>query len=93
MEPIPTALGRFVAETEAGAISAEVRGHAALVVADTLGAILAGSAAPEIRRLQLTAPVLGSRGAEAAWALCEALEGLKDARELADGLRALETGR
>ena len=42
--------------------------------------------------LSLVAPVLGSRGARAAWALCEGLEGLKDVRELGHALRALEAG-
>jgi 2-methylcitrate dehydratase PrpD len=43
--------------------------------------------------LGLVAPVLGPRGAEAAWTLAEGVEEWKDARELAEGLRALEGGR
>jgi 2-methylcitrate dehydratase PrpD len=39
--------------------------------------------------LELTAPIFGGRGAAAAWSLCEGTEGLKEARELTDGLRAL----
>lgn len=42
--------------------------------------------------LTLAGPILGGRGARAAWALSEGLERLKDARELGDGLRALEAG-
>jgi 2-methylcitrate dehydratase PrpD len=55
MEPVLTALARFVAATEAGTIPAGVRDHAGLVLADTVGAILAGSREPEIRRLHATA--------------------------------------
>jgi 2-methylcitrate dehydratase PrpD len=38
----------------------------------------------------LTAPILGVRGAEAAWSLCGSVETLEDARELGDRLRALQ---
>jgi 2-methylcitrate dehydratase PrpD len=44
-------LARFVAETPAAALPAEVRAHAALVVTDTIGAILGGSVEPEVARL------------------------------------------
>jgi 2-methylcitrate dehydratase PrpD len=51
MEPVLSALARLVAETPATAIPAPTRGHAARVVADTVGAILAGSGEPEMVRL------------------------------------------
>ena len=51
MEPVLTALARFVALTPEGAVPDGVREHAALVLADTVGAILGGSHEPEIRRL------------------------------------------
>jgi 2-methylcitrate dehydratase PrpD len=40
----------------------------------------------------LTAPLLGARGAETAWGICETIESLKDVRELGDRLRLLEAG-
>ncbi|MBI4013447.1 MAG: MmgE/PrpD family protein, partial [Candidatus Rokubacteria bacterium] len=43
--------------------------------------------------LGLAAPLLGRSGAEAAWTLCLGVEGWKSARELAEGLRALEAAR
>ena len=52
MEPVLVALARFVAETSEETIPAAVRDRAALVVADSVGAILAGSQEPEVRRLQ-----------------------------------------
>lgn len=51
MEPVLQALARFVAGTPAQAIAPAVRAHAALAVADTVGAILGGSAEPEVRWL------------------------------------------
>ena len=51
MEPVLDALARFVAETPAAAVPPAVRGHAALIVADTVGAILGGSRESEIARL------------------------------------------
>ena len=51
MEPVLTALARFVALTREGAVPDGVREHAALVLADTVGAILGGSHEAEIRRL------------------------------------------
>jgi 2-methylcitrate dehydratase PrpD len=55
MEPVLAALARFVAETPEDRIPAETRAHARLVVADTLGAILGGSAEAEMARLLGTA--------------------------------------
>jgi 2-methylcitrate dehydratase PrpD len=55
-EPVLDALARFVAETPASAVRPEVRGHATLVVADTLGAILGGAAEPEAACLGARAP-------------------------------------
>jgi 2-methylcitrate dehydratase PrpD len=52
MEPVLVALARFVAETSEETIPAAVRDRAALVLADSVGAILAGSQEPEVRRLQ-----------------------------------------
>jgi 2-methylcitrate dehydratase PrpD len=52
--------------------------------------------APEILRekfIELAAPRLGTPGARAAWDLCLAVGELKSARDLTDGLRALEAGR
>ncbi len=46
------ALGRFVAETRWAAIPAAVQAHAKLVLLDTLGVILAGSAQPEVRAIR-----------------------------------------
>ncbi|MGH7264542.1 MAG: hypothetical protein ACREMB_06745, partial [Candidatus Rokuibacteriota bacterium] len=43
--------------------------------------------------VELTAPVFGGRAAAAAWSLCEGTEGLKEIRELTDGLRALRAPR
>jgi 2-methylcitrate dehydratase PrpD len=51
MEPVLAALGRFVAEAADDTIPASVRDRAALILADTVGAILAGAQEPEIRRL------------------------------------------
>lgn len=51
IEPALEAFAGLVAETPAASIPAEVRAHAALVVADTVGAILGGAAEPELRRL------------------------------------------
>lgn len=45
-------LARFVAETRLEAISEPVRRHARLVLLDTLGVILAGSARPEVAALR-----------------------------------------
>jgi 2-methylcitrate dehydratase PrpD len=55
MEPVLAALARFVAATPESAIPAAARGHAALVLADSVGAILGGSREPEIRRLHADA--------------------------------------
>ena len=46
MEPILAGLARFVASLPHDAIPGAVRDHAALVVADTVGAILGGSQEP-----------------------------------------------
>ena len=51
MEPVLAALGRFVAETSEEAIPGAARERAGLVVADSIGAILAGAQEPEVRRL------------------------------------------
>ncbi len=51
MEPVLAAFGRFVAGIPDDAIAAPVRDRAALILADTVGAILAGSEEPEVRRL------------------------------------------
>jgi 2-methylcitrate dehydratase PrpD len=51
MEPVLTALARYVALTPETAVPDGVREHATLVLADTVGAILGGSREPEIRRL------------------------------------------
>ena len=51
MEPVLAAFGRFVAEIPDDAIAAPVRDRAALILADTVGAVLAGSEEPEVRRL------------------------------------------
>jgi 2-methylcitrate dehydratase PrpD len=51
MEPVLTALGRFVAGAANEAIPAAVRDRAALILADTIGVILAGAGEPELRRL------------------------------------------
>ncbi len=51
MEPVLTALARLVADTPVQAVPPDVRAHAALVVTDTVGAILGGSAEPEVRWL------------------------------------------
>ncbi|MBI4012641.1 MAG: hypothetical protein HY359_10055, partial [Candidatus Rokubacteria bacterium] len=50
VEPALEAFAGLVAETPAASIPAGVRAHAALVVADTVGAILGGAAEPEVRR-------------------------------------------
>jgi 2-methylcitrate dehydratase PrpD len=52
MEPVLAALAAFVAEAGDAAIPAAVRDHGALVVADTVGAIVAGAAEPEVTRLR-----------------------------------------
>ncbi len=52
MEPVLAALGRFVAEAVDDAIPPPVRDRAALILADTVGAILGGSGEPEMRRLR-----------------------------------------
>jgi 2-methylcitrate dehydratase PrpD len=51
MEPVLAGLARFVAGTSEGVIPGAVRDRAALVIADTIGAILGGSHEPEVRRL------------------------------------------
>ena len=51
MEPVLVALGRFVAEVPEDAIPVDVRDRAALVLADTVGAILGGGREPEVGRL------------------------------------------
>lgn len=51
MEPLLAALARFVAGLSEDAIPGGVRDRAALVLVDTVGAILGGSQEPEIRRL------------------------------------------
>jgi 2-methylcitrate dehydratase PrpD len=55
MDPVLAALARFVAATPESAIPAAVRDHAALVLADSVGAILGGSREPEVRRLHALA--------------------------------------
>ncbi len=52
MEPVLAGLARFVAETPEDAIPGVVRDRAALILADTIGAILGGSREPEMRRLR-----------------------------------------
>ena len=52
MEPVLAALARFVAGLPDDAIPAAARDHAALIVADTVGAVLGGSREPEVRRLR-----------------------------------------
>lgn len=51
MEPVLAALARFVAKGSEDALPVDVRDRAALVLADTVGAILGGSREPEIGRL------------------------------------------
>jgi 2-methylcitrate dehydratase PrpD len=51
MEPILGELARFVAETPASAVPEDVLARAALIVADTVGAVLGGSREPEPSRL------------------------------------------
>jgi catechol 2,3-dioxygenase-like lactoylglutathione lyase family enzyme len=51
MEPVLVALARLVAGTSEDAIPASVRDRAALIVADSVGAILGGAQEPEVRRL------------------------------------------
>jgi 2-methylcitrate dehydratase PrpD len=51
MEPVLAALGRFAAETADEAIPPLARDRAALILADTVGVVLAGSQEPEMRRL------------------------------------------
>ena len=51
MEPVLIALARLVAGTSEEAFPVAVRDRAALVVADSVGAILAGAQEPEVRRL------------------------------------------
>src|SRR5262245_24869463 len=51
MEPVLAGFARFVSRHPAEAIPSAVRDRAALVLADTIGAILGGSQEPEIRRL------------------------------------------
>jgi 2-methylcitrate dehydratase PrpD len=55
MEPVLAALARFVAGIPENAIPGAVRDHAALILADTVGAILGGSQEPEIGRLHASA--------------------------------------
>jgi 2-methylcitrate dehydratase PrpD len=50
-EPVLGALARLVAATPDHAVPDPARAHAALIVADTLGAILGGSAEPEVQAL------------------------------------------
>ena len=52
MEPVMAGLARFVAETPEDAIPDVVQDGAALILADTIGAILGGSREPEMRRLR-----------------------------------------
>ena len=47
----PSSLARFLASVDEKALPAEVERHAALVVLDTLGVILAGSEEPEVVRM------------------------------------------
>jgi 2-methylcitrate dehydratase PrpD len=65
MEPILAALARFVAGTADDGIPVSARDHAALIVADTIGAILGGSREPEVGRLHAD----GERAAGPATAL------------------------
>jgi len=51
MEPVLIALARFVAGTSEETAPVAVRDRAALVVADSVGAILAGAHEPEVQRL------------------------------------------
>ncbi|MGH7267961.1 MAG: MmgE/PrpD family protein, partial [Candidatus Rokuibacteriota bacterium] len=55
MQSVITDLAAFVAETPVHGIPAEVRDHAALVLADTVGAVVAGSLEPEVVRLHAQA--------------------------------------
>jgi 2-methylcitrate dehydratase PrpD len=55
MEPVLGGLARFVASLHHDAVPAATRDHAALVVADTVGAILGGAREAEIRRLHAAA--------------------------------------
>jgi 2-methylcitrate dehydratase PrpD len=55
VEPVLAALARFVARSPAGAIPRAVRDRAAVILADTIGAVLGGSQEPEIRRLHAEA--------------------------------------
>jgi 2-methylcitrate dehydratase PrpD len=77
-ERVLAELARLVAGTPAAAVPGPVRAHATLVVADTVGAILAGSEEPEIRRLHRSARraggpatvlAAGFAGAEPWWAI------------------------
>ncbi len=77
-EPVLAALARLVAETPVRAIPVPARVHAALVITDTIGAVLGGSVEPEIRRLHretqwsagpATVLAAGFRGAEPWWAI------------------------
>jgi 2-methylcitrate dehydratase PrpD len=54
-EPVLDGLAGLVSATSPAAIPAPVRQHAALVVADTVGAILGGSLEPEVVRLRAQA--------------------------------------
>ena len=51
MEPVLGGLARFVSRLPVEAVPGPVRDRAALVLADTVGAILGGSQEPEVRRL------------------------------------------
>ena len=55
------ALAEFVAEMEARQLPGSVRTHAARVFQDTVGVILRGAEAPEVRRLAAAVPIV-SRG-------------------------------
>ena len=55
MEPVLAGLARFVSGIPEEAIPDAVRDRAALVLADTVGAILGGSREPEIQRLHVDA--------------------------------------
>jgi 2-methylcitrate dehydratase PrpD len=78
MEPVLAALGRFVAEALDDAIPPPTRDRAALILADTVGVVMAGSREPEARRLHAgadrapgPATVLGEgfKPVEAWWAI------------------------
>ncbi|HSB81372.1 MAG TPA: MmgE/PrpD family protein, partial [Candidatus Methylomirabilis sp.] len=57
------ALAAWVAEGEYPAIPAGIRAHAVRIFQDTLGVILRGAEAPEVRRLASAMPKLARGGA------------------------------